>query len=238
MPFVWVLQHAPRETLGIIAGALESAGGAARTVRVFAGEPVPAQMTEAAGLIVLGGPMGVYESALFPFLKQELRLIEQALKARKPILGICLGSQLLAVALGAQVTKGRQKEIGWRTVTLTEQAREDPLWKGVEPAFMGFHWHGDLFEVPRGAGLLASSVLTARQAYRYGENAYGLLFHIEVTEEIIRGMVQAFADELKESGADEAEILGGIQTHLPRLQRVGRSVFRRWVGLLNGKNKE
>lgn len=233
MPKVWALQHAACETLGTIADPLAAAGIEPRYVRSFAGERVPGEMGDAIGLVVMGGPMGVYEQSRYPFLKEEMRLIERALEEGYPILGACLGSQLLATTLGAPVRKGREKEIGWHPVTLTGEAAHDPLWEGIPHSFVPFHWHGDVFELPHGALSLASSALTEHQAFRYGESAYGLLFHMEVTEEIIRGMVETFADELQGAGVEGAPLLRGIPRHLPALHDIGGAVLRRWVALLH-----
>ncbi|MBI4482983.1 MAG: gamma-glutamyl-gamma-aminobutyrate hydrolase family protein, partial [Acidobacteria bacterium] len=188
-------------------------------------------MSDAVGLIVMGGPMGVYDRARYPFLVDEMRLMEQALQARKPVLGVCLGSQLLAATLGGAVTRGKRKEIGWHAVTLTESGRTDRLWTGVKPSFMGYHWHGDVFQLPAGAVSLASSVLTECQAFRYGHNAYGFLFHLEVTEEIIEDMVRTFADELREAGMDGREMVAEGRNYLPDLHRIGGLVFQRWASL-------
>ncbi len=168
----------------------------------------------------------------YPFLRDEIRLIEQALTEKKAILGVCLGSQLLAAVLGAKVAKGKQKEIGWYPVTLSRAAMADPLWKGIESPFTAYHWHGDIFELPRGVEALASSALTPCQAFRYGDHAYGFLFHMEVTEKIIEEMVDTFADELQEAGVDGQEIVGKLKDHLPELQRIGSLVFRRWARLV------
>jgi len=170
---VFVFQHSPCETLGVIAQTLASVGCVVRYIRSYAGESIPATLGETAGLIVMGGPMGVYESARYPFLLEEMRLIGEALRAGTPILGVCLGSQLLAGTLGAQVVRAASKEIGWHPVTLAASAKEDRLWSGVEQSFMAFHWHGDIFELPQGAVALASSAATACQAFRYSEQAYG-----------------------------------------------------------------
>ncbi len=232
MSTVWVVRHSECETLGLIAPALQSAGIVARDVCTFEGQPVPHRMGDAAALIVLGGPMGVYEQARYPFLRHEIDLLHDALRAEKPILGVCLGSQLLAAALGAKVTKGKSREIGWHRVTVTTEALSDPLWAGVAPSFMAYHWHGDLFDLPPDAVSLASSELTAHQAFRYGRHAYGFLFHLEVTAEIISGMVQTFAHELRETGITGDDIIGPERVHLPRLQRIGKSVFARWAGLV------
>jgi len=215
---VIVLQHHPVETPGLIAEAVP-----VEIIRVFESQPVP-QKLDAAGLVIMGGPPSVYEQNKFPYLRAELRLIEDALRQQKPVLGVCLGSQLLAAALGARVSPGPQKEIGWHDVTL----RDDPLWADAPRQFTAFHWHGDVFDLPAGATSLASSALTPHQAFRYGTNAYGLLFHLEVTGPQISEMVQVFAREVPDASA----ILTGAAQHLPALQKVGRQVFARWAAQL------
>ncbi|GBC77956.1 GMP synthase [glutamine-hydrolyzing] [bacterium HR08] len=229
MRTVVVLQHAACETLGTIAEALEDARLEAEMVRVFAGEPIPTHLDEAVGLILMGGPMGVYEQDRYPFLIEEMRLIERALVGGKPILGVCLGSQLLAATLGARVAKGPQKEIGWFPVTLTDAARADALFADVPSSFIAYHWHGDVFDCPSGAVSLARSALTECQAFRYGTNAYGLLFHLEVTEPLIADMVRTFVGELREAGLSGEEILRQAERHAPELQRIGQRVFRAWT---------
>lgn len=230
---VCVLQHGEGETLGTISNAFLSRGIAPNYVRTFQGQPVPKDMGDAAGLIVLGGPMGVYEQESYPFLTHEMHLIEKALYERKPVLGICLGSQLLAAALGANVKRGKREEIGWHYTKLAAAALLDRLLKDLPRSFMAFHWHGDIFELPKGAVSLASSEWTEHQAFRYGDNAYGFLFHMEVTEEIIRDMVITFQSEVKEAGVDGNGIIRNIVRYLPSLQQeIGELVLERWIGLL------
>ncbi|HUJ73147.1 MAG TPA: gamma-glutamyl-gamma-aminobutyrate hydrolase family protein [Verrucomicrobiae bacterium] len=229
---VHVLQHHNCENLGTIAQALQNAGVSARYTRSFEGQPVPKQMGDATGLIIMGGPQSVYEQDKFPYLRDELHLIEDALQQAKPVLGVCLGSQLLASALGASVYPARQKEIGWNRVTLADFAATDPLFAGVPKSFTALHWHGDIFDPPRGATLLASSALTAHQAFRNGKNAYGLLFHIEVTLPQVRRMVETFASELQATGLNGSAINLNAHNHLPALQKIGQAVFARWVAQL------
>jgi GMP synthase (glutamine-hydrolysing) len=227
-----VLQHHDCETLGIIADALRNASIASSHIHALKGQRVPKEIGDAAGLIIMGGPQSVYEQNKFPWLRAEIRLIEDALKCGKPVLGICLGSQLLATALGTKVYAGRKKEIGWHRVTLSDFAKQDAVLHGAPGSFVAFHWHGDIFDLPRGATLLASSALTARQAFRYNKNAYGLLFHLEVTQPQITQMVETFSDELQSAGLNGSAIKLNAHTHLPKLQKNGTEVFARWVGLL------
>lgn len=235
-PWVYVLQHIAIETPGTIELALKVHNISVRVIRSFEGESVPAEMGDAAGLVVMGGPMGVYEQEKYPFLRAELQLIEHALAAHKPLLGTCLGSQLIATALGASVVKNKQKEIGWHPVTLTQQAHADALWQAVPSSFMSYHWHGDIFDLPQSAVPLASSELTPYQAFRYDEAAYALLFHLEVTAEIIQDMVTAFAEEWRAAGIDGEAILQKRAQFLPSLQMIGSSVFLAWANRVSSAN--
>jgi GMP synthase (glutamine-hydrolysing) len=233
MSDVLVLQHAAPEGPAAIGDALKRRGVGMRTLRLDQGAAVPASAEGLAGLVIMGGPMGVYEADRHAFIPGELRLIERAADAGLPILGVCLGSQLLAAALGAKVYPSGRKEIGWHEVRLRPAARKDALWHGTDERFTGFHWHGDVFDLPKGASPLASSALTEHQAFRAGENAYGLLFHLEVGEVQIRDFVKTFADELAAAKIPAAPILDGIASHLKALQHLGAQVFDRWAALLD-----
>jgi GMP synthase (glutamine-hydrolysing) len=235
---VLAIQHVRCETLGTIADALGAAGIPFEVIRTFEGQPVPNSLKGRNGLIIMGGPMGVYEQDQFPFLRQEIRLIEEALRKDIPLLGICLGSQLLATALGAPVTKGKSKEIGWHPISLTQAAMRDPLWSELGPSFVAYHWHGDVFELPSGAVSLASSEMTPHQAFRYGRSAYGVLFHMEVTERIITEMVKTFQDELQSAGLNGFGIVQEARNHLPKLGEIGKSVFTRWAGLVGRREDQ
>jgi GMP synthase (glutamine-hydrolysing) len=228
---VLVLQHVACETLGTIKLSLQSHGLKPRYIRIHEGESIPADLGNACALIVMGGPMSVYEFDHLPHLRDEMRLIETSLKAQRPLLGVCLGSQLLAHVLGAKVYPGRQKEIGWHPVTLTEQARCDPLWSDCPETFQGFHWHGDIFDLPAGCAGLASSPLTACQAFRADPSAYGILFHLEVTLPLVAGMARSFPDELAQAGGNQDRLLSEAEKHLPQLSAVGRRIFGRWAEL-------
>ena len=236
MSEVLVLQHIGCETIGTIADVLARLSIAHRTIRSFEGQPVPAALSpKEKGLIVMGGPMGVYEAEKYPFLKKEMKLIEQALKAGVPVLGICLGSQLLASVLGAPVLPAKRKEIGWFPLKLTPDAVADPLFSVVRSGFMGLHWHGDVFPLPKGSVRLAGSELTEVQVYRHGHNAYGILFHMELTVAMIREWTREFRGELDAAGVPPEPILDGIEKRLPPLKEIGTRVFSRWADLVSRK---
>jgi len=230
-----VLLHAPCETPGTIGNAIAASNMEVRSVRTYAGEPVPASLGSAAGLIVMGGPMGVYEEVRFPFLRHELHLIEQALTEGVPVLGVCLGSQLLAAALGAPVRQGLHKEIGWHRVFLEPEAAGDPLFGEAPPEFDAFHWHGDVFDLPAGSVQLARSSLTECQAFRYGENAWGILFHMEVTPATISGMIDTFSDELGAEGIDACDLASRTGSGIAGIREPAAKVFDNWVRMAAGR---
>ena len=179
---VLAFRHVPFEGLGLIEPALQ-----ARHIEAdYADLYQPGAALPDAGrydaLIFMGGPMSVNDDA--PFLRQEMEFIRQAIARRQPILGICLGSQLIARALGAAVWRNPAKEIGWYPLRFTEAAGGDCLFDGLSEETV-FHWHGETFDLPHGAELLASSDLCRNQAFRAGEHVYGLQFHLEVTPEMI-----------------------------------------------------
>ncbi len=154
-------------------------------------------------LVVMGGPMGVYELERYPHLVIESRIIREAINRDMRVLGICLGSQIIAHCLGAEVYPGPEKEIGWYHVNLTGDGLKDPLMRrlAIHPKvgdfwrkFKVFHWHGDTFDLPLGAVLLASSELYKNQVFRYGDNVYGFQFHMEVTKDMLTEWFQGMPD--------------------------------------------
>jgi GMP synthase (glutamine-hydrolysing) len=221
---VTVLQHVAPEGLASIQNALDARQIKAETVRIFEQQPVPHQL-ESDGLIVMGGPMGVHDP--LPHLRDEQRLIESALSQHKPVLGVCLGSQLLANVLGATVKSSGRQEIGWHRVTV----EDDALWQGLPASFQALHWHGDIFDLPPKANSLASSDMTEQQGFRYG-NALGLLFHLEVTERVIDEMALAFPDDLAKVGLSRSRLAEETRQHMPALKAIGSQVFARWTDLL------
>lgn len=226
-----VVRHVPHETIGtlspLLAGHFTVASWEAWNKRRPSADP-----RRYAGLVVMGGPMGVYERDRHPFLKDEIRLIQQFIALNKPVLGICLGAQLIAHALGARVYPNRKKEIGWFPLRLTKESRQDPLFQKLPTSCTVFQWHGDTFDLPRGAALLARSPLCRHQAFRWGDRVWGLQFHVEVDKTMI-------LDWLRQPGADkemaqagrgvENKIVQGLPSRLPALARLAKPLLSAWV---------
>jgi GMP synthase (glutamine-hydrolysing) len=177
MKQVVAIRHVHFEDLGAFEPALRDAGFAVRYCDIGS-EAIPDTAADAALLVVLGAPIGAYEEDKYPFVSDELRLLETRLASGRPTLGICLGAQLIARALGAAVYPGNVREIGWGPITLTEAGRQSPV-KHLERANV-LHWHGDTFDLPASAELLASTAVTLNQAFAFGAAALALQFHLEV----------------------------------------------------------
>lgn len=178
------LIHHPDETLGSIGDFLAGQKAEVHEALLYEGQALPQSPEGIDAMVLMGGPMSVNDEAIHPWLGPENEFLKAALAADVPMLGICLGSQLIAKALGAVVKPNRVKEEGWFELSLTEAGLGDPLFAGVDPVFPVFQWHGDTFGLPAGAEHLAASQLCAHQAFRRGA-AYGLQFHVEVTERIV-----------------------------------------------------
>ena len=229
MKRVLVVQHEPFEGPGTLREALSRCE--LRLVRTFAGDPVPARLVED-GLIVLGGGMGVYEADRYPHLNDEMRLLHTASADGRPVLGICLGSQLLAAALGGSVRKAPRKEIGWSGVRLLPDAEHDALFAEAPRSFAAFHWHGDAFTLPAGAVPLAASAMTPLQAFRAGPRAWGVQFHLETDAQVLESMLDSGREELSDAGADPTAIRASAAAELPRLRELALRIFGAWAALL------
>jgi GMP synthase (glutamine-hydrolysing) len=178
-------------------------------------------------LVILGGPIGAYEKDAYPFLEAETNFIARRLAARKPILGLCLGAQLMANAAGARVYPGPAKEIGWSRLDLTEAGKASPLRHLDGPVL---HWHGDTFDLPPGATHLASTPLTRHQAYAIGDFALGLQFHPEVTAGGLEAWYVGHACEIAATpGVSVAALRAAARSHAPALEQSARSCLEEWL---------
>lgn len=181
---VLVTMHHPDEGPGTLGRFLDEMGARQVTARLYDGQELPADPSGFAAVVSMGGPMNVYEEAEHPWLPAEDRLLRQAAAQGVPTLGICLGSQLIAKALDAKVTRADVEEVGWYSFDLTPEGQADPLLAGVGPTLEVFHWHGDTFALPAGGRLLVAGDRVPHQAYARGL-CYGLQFHVEVDAGII-----------------------------------------------------
>ncbi len=199
---VLIIKNINSEGPGTIEDYLKGKNISYKVTELGSGE-APPSLDRFNVLIVLGGPMGVYEMEQYPHLLTGSRIIREAINRDMKVLGICLGSQMLARCLGAEVFPGPEKEIGWHHIELTGECLKDPVMRqlAIHPqvgdfwrSFKVFHWHGDTFHLPHGAVLLATSKLYKHQAFRFGNNAYGFQFHIEVTKEMIHEWLKDMPD--------------------------------------------
>ncbi len=212
-------QHAPDEGPGLLAEVLDAAGVDTAVVRLDLGGALPPP-SELGGVVVMGGAMGVHDTDAFPWLAPERAWIAETVAAGLPVLGVCLGAQQLAAALGASVTTGPAPEVGSGVVELTPDGRADPVLGPEGKRVAVIQWHGDTFEIPDGAVRLATGDRYPNQAFRYGRLAYGLQFHIEVDD----AMAEAWAPDLP-AGVTLAE--GDRRV----VEAVGRRVLGRFVDL-------
>ncbi len=182
---VLMVTHAASEGAGTLADYLHSVGARIRTAALFAGEEVPSDSSGLDAVVVMGGPMNVDETHLYPFLAKEKEFLRRAIGSGTPVLGICLGAQLIARACGASVHKAAVPEVGWSDVVLTRRGRADRLFAGIDKQLRVLQWHEDTFELPPKAVLLAEGGECRHQAFRVG-NAYGLQFHVEVNGDMLQ----------------------------------------------------
>ena len=224
------LRHVYFETLGTFELELEKAGYTLHYVDVADGEIGAINPLEPDLLVVLGGPVGVYETQAYPLLATELDLIKRRLDARVPTLGICLGAQLIAAALGAKVIPTGVKEIGFAPIELTAAGAAGPL-RHLRGAPV-LHWHGDAFGFPKGAELLATTAI-ANQAFSVGTGVLGLQFHPEAdTSRDLEAWLIGHAAELAGAGIDPRQIRSDAREYGPALREAGRAAFAEWLSQL------
>ena len=227
MPEALAIRHVPFEHLGTLGPLLADQGFGVTYLEAGVDRlefDSPPDL-----LVVLGGPIGAYQEAEYPFIADELALIIRQLDAGKPLIGICLGAQLIARALGARVYPGSAKEIGWSQLLPTEQGRASCLAPLADNDWQVLHWHGDVFDLPSGAIPLASTPLTNTQAFAIGNNVLALQFHIEAVTSEIEHWLIGHTVELAQAGVDLAQLRDDTACWGPGLEAVGRKVFENWL---------
>ena len=220
------IRHVAFEDLGSAAEVLKAHGYVAEYLEAAIDDLDAPQARDADLLVVLGGPIGAYDEHLFPFLTHELALLEHRLTNGRATLGICLGAQLMARALGARVFPGNQKEIGWSRLQLSEQGARGVLAPLKCPVF---HWHGDTFDLPAGAVHLAASELYQQQAFAWHRHGLAVQFHPEATARGLERWYVGHSSELNSSGIDVRELRAAAREHAPALEQAGRQALGAWL---------
>jgi GMP synthase (glutamine-hydrolysing) len=226
---VLAFRHVPFEGLGLIEPVLRARGVEVEYADLYREGAALPDIAAYDALIFLGGPMSVNDD--LPDLRHEMECIREAMAQRQPVLGICLGAQLIARAAGATVRRNPAKEIGWYGLHFTEAAGDDRLFHGLSRETV-FHWHGETFDLPDGAELLAWSDLCRNQAFRIGEHVYGLQFHLEVTPVMIADWCVQ-----DENCGDVRELESVINPYFnaSRLVELSCEVFGRWCGMIQAR---
>jgi GMP synthase-like glutamine amidotransferase len=227
---VLVFRHVPYEHLGLIAPVLEAAGLEYEYLDLSLGFARRVELESASGLVFMGGPMSANDD--LACLRREVEIIREAAATSLPVLGVCLGAQLIAKAFGARVYRNEVKEIGWYPVYWTGEAAHDGLFAGLPGPATVFHWHGETFDLPSGAVRLSYSDACRNQAFRYGDYIYGLQFHLEVTPAMIGAWL---AEDANAADLREVDHPVDPEAGSAHLARLGMAVFGRWASLAGGQ---
>lgn len=221
------IHHVCFEDLGTLESLLEARGYAIRYVDATVDDLRTVDVVTPDLLVVLGGPIGAFDEALYPFIADELNLLHKRLESRKALLGICLGAQLIARALGAHVAPMGIKEIGYAPLNLTAEGQNSPL--GALGDVPVLHWHGDQFDIPTGAVRLAATDVCSNQAFALGHHVLGLQFHLEADARRIERWLVGHSCELAQSGIDLLELRARAHALQAQLPAAASAVLSRWL---------
>ena len=230
---ILVVQNFDGTGLGQLATAFEEAGATVDLVRMQDGADLPETPARHDAIVVLGGGQNALADDESPWLPSLCALMRDFGDAGRSVLGICLGSQLLARAYAGENIIGGASEFGWRSVDLTDEGRDDPLFAGIEPSFPIFQWHDDTFILPRGATRLAGNIDVHNQAFRIGRAVYGVQFHFEAGRELVSEWSETFAEWLAERQPDwEKRHAVEAASHGPQADMAGLAIARNWVATI------
>jgi GMP synthase-like glutamine amidotransferase len=234
-----VIQHLDIEPPGVIGEVIRAQGHRLTTVHPHKGDALPDDFSDVAGLIVMGGPQSASDGHL-PYIEAELGLLAKAIADDRPVIGICLGAQLLAKAAGSRILPSPVRELGWYPVAGTPDASGDPLFQELAATeVVVFQWHGETFSLPTKARLLATHPDVAQQAFRLGSCQYGLQFHVEVDAATIEAWIDYGTSERAHLGDTGVTMIrNGIAEHLPAMQAWCRRMTEQWLALARQRCKK
>jgi GMP synthase (glutamine-hydrolysing) len=230
-----VVEQVGHEDSGVFGPMIAGAGFEPVVVRMHEHDPVPEDPAAFDGILVMGGPMNVDQVRPFPWLAHQLKLIAEASRLNIPLLGVCLGSQLVAAALGGRVYAGKDAEIGWYGLNLTKEAADDPLLGDFPGSLQVFQWHGQTFDPPPGATLLAGSPLFPHQAFRAGQCTWGVQFHLEVTAAHVSNWLAINREEVQQEGVDAQAVIDAAVERLKTLEPLARKLFGRFLDICRSR---
>ncbi len=215
------LQHVPFEDIGSMANDFAARGYSVATTHWYRGDKAP-DLHSFDALIVMGGPMGIYDEAIYPWLREEKILIQAAIEAGKILVGICLGAQLIADVLGGKVTRNAHREIGWMPVQILPEATTHPIAQILANSPEVFHWHGDTFAIPPGAVHLARSEGCLNQAFVFNDRVFGFQFHLETTPTAARALLEHCADDI--DGSRYTQTAESLLANTSKFAQINRTM--------------
>lgn len=238
MPNCLVVQHVAPESAFAVDHALRAAGVTIDSCQVFGGDEIPGDIGGLDGVVVMGGPMSASSDEGFPSREAEISILAEALAAGIPTLGVCLGAQLLAVAAGGSVYRDPQgPEIGWAPVHLAPACEDDELFAGLPSTLRVLHWHGETLDLPPGSQRLISNQAYVNQAYRVGDVAWGVQFHLEVTTEAVEGFLDAFAEDVERLPGGPEGLWAATPAAVATLAPARDLVCGRFAGLVAAQQR-
>ena len=239
-PNLLVIRHEPCSSLGLLQTAVRNAQIPFRYLDVSQGEILAEPVSHYSHIVVLGGAMSAYEDDRYPFLRTEFKLLETAIAQQVPLLGICLGSQILARLLGARVYRGESgREAGWYNLQLTARGQQDALFQGFPNQFKVFESHQDTFDLPLHSVHLASSSMYPNQSFRYGNSVWAIQFHLEMDEHALGDCAGIIERELEESHLQDttlAQLLAEAASHSPSVAPLAERFMQQFLATNTQKN--
>jgi len=232
MSTVLVIRNDAKEGAGHLGSLLNTRGFDQKVLPGWEADYGLLRPTDFSGLVVLGGAQGAYETDAYPYLSDEIRLIQSFIDAGLPVIGLCLGAQLLATTLGGEVKQNANKELGWHDIQLNAEGLADPLMAGHPESASAFHFHGDFFTTPPGCVNLASSDITHCQLFRFKENVYGFQYHVEVDQPLVEVMCLNNVEYMAANGTDAQSVVDQSAVFIDEYMRRSAAVLNSWIDKL------